>query len=397
MKRLAALLLAILLLLSACAVQEAAPAAETPAAGASLPSQAAPAALSSEPEAAEASSRTMPLLYATQFSVEYEEDGTALITVGNTDRFLLTPEGMSAPSDLEADVTPLYQPLGTLYVAASGVMDLFLQLNSLSQVRMTSTTLNNWAIPEVRSALESGEMIYAGKYSAPDFELLLSEHCSLAVENTMIYHSPDIREQIISLGIPVIVERSSYEKHPLGRVEWIKLYGLLLGKEAEAEAFFREQLSLLEGLESLPAGEVTVAYFHINTLGAAVVRKPGDYVSRMIEMAGGKYVFDSLPGQDENALSTMNMQMEAFYAGAKNADVLIYNSTIAGELETVDQLLEKSSLLADFKAVQNGSVWCSEHDFYQRSSASAAMIRELNLILSGETEGEDLTFFHRLK
>ena len=63
----------------------------------------------------------------------------------------------------------------------------------------------------------------------------------------------------------------------------------------------------------------------------------------------------------------MTIQMESFYAGARDADVLIYNSTIEGELETVEQLLEKSSLLADFKAVQEGNVWCIEKNFYQES------------------------------
>ena len=37
-------------------------------------------------------------------------------------------------------------------------------------------------------------------------------------------------------GIPVLVETSSYETQPLGRMEWIKLYAALLDKEDEAEA-----------------------------------------------------------------------------------------------------------------------------------------------------------------
>ena len=47
----------------------------------------------------------------------------------------------------------------------------------------------------------------------------------------MIYHTPEVKERLEEFGIPVLVERSSYESHPLGRVEWIKLYGVLLGKE----------------------------------------------------------------------------------------------------------------------------------------------------------------------
>lgn len=42
------------------------------------------------------------------------------------------------------------------------------------------------------------------------------------------------------------------------------------------------------------------------------MRKPGDYVAKMITMAGGTYVPQSAEEEEENALSTMNMEMEAF-------------------------------------------------------------------------------------
>lgn len=336
--------------------------------------------------------KRMELQYAEQFTVDYAPDGSALVTIADSDRFLVIPEGW----DGTADCPVLRAPLQTLYVAASSAMDLFLQLGALDAAAFTSTTAANWALPEVRAALDAGTLRYAGRYSAPDFELLLSEGCSLAVESTMIYHSPEVQEKLEALGIPVLVERSSYEPHPLGRVEWIKLYGLLLGKEAEAAAFFDAQVKLLSELDRLPAERPAVAFFHISTTGAAVVRKPGDYVSELIALAGGEYVFSDLPGSDDNALSTLNMQMEAFYAGALNADVLIYNSAIDGGLETIAQLLEKSALLADFKAVREGKVWCAEQSLFQRSSAAAGMIRDLNGILGGTAE-DQTEFFHRLK
>jgi len=341
---------------------------------------------------------SMPLLYAEQFAVDYLSDGSALITVGGSDRFLLLPEGVAVPSWLGDDTVVLQQPLRQIYNAASSAMDLFVQLDSLGQVRFTSTAYPSWSLVEVKDALDAEDLIYVGKYSAPDFELLMEEKCELAVESTMIYHSPDIKEQLESLDIPVLVERSSYEPHPLGRVEWVKLYGLLLGLEDEAETFFDEQIRKLDELTAIPTEELTVAYFHISTARTVVVRKPGDYISKMIEIAGGNYIFSELPGQDESSLSTMNMDLEAFYAGAKDADVLIYNSTIDGELDSVAQLLGKSELLADFKAVKEDNVWCSEHDLFQKSSAAARVIRELNRILSGDVgENEQLEFFHRLK
>ena len=55
----------------------------------------------------------------------------------------------------------------------------------------------------------------------------------------------------------------------------------------------------------------------------------------MIQLAGGSYLPQAVKEDDENALSTMNMQMEDFYAQAKDADILIYNSTIEGGSLTV--------------------------------------------------------------
>ena len=119
----------------------------------------------------------------------------------------------------------------------------------------------------------------------------------------------------------------------------------------------------------------------------------------MIELAGGSYVPTAEDLQvEENALSTMNMQMEAFYAAARDADYIIYNSTIDGELETIRQLLEKSPLLADFKAVKNNNVWCTGKNMFQQTTGAADMIADLHTIVTDQAAEQDqLTFLHRLK
>ena len=53
--------------------------------------------------------------------------------------------------------------------------------------------------------------------------------------------NPEVKEKLEELGIPVMIERSSYEKHPLGRLEWIRLFGVLFNQEQQANKFFREQ------------------------------------------------------------------------------------------------------------------------------------------------------------
>ena len=199
----------------------------------------------------------------------------------------------------------------------------------------------------------------------------------------MIYHTPEVKEQLERFGIPVLVERSSYESSPLARMEWIKFYGILLGKQDLAEQVFAEQLARIQPLLDQPSTGKTCAFFSITANDLANVRKGGDYVAQMIEMAGGDYVFADLTDSGSN-LSTMNLPLEDFYAGARNADYLIYNSTIEGVLSTTDELAAKCPLLADFRAVRNGNVWCTTQSFFQQSMELADFILDLHTIFTEE-------------
>ena len=130
-------------------------------------------------------------------------------------------------------------------------------------------------------------------------------------------------------------------------------------------------------------------------MGYAYVRKSDDYIAKMIELAGGNYIFEDL-GDSENALSTMNMLMEEFYARAKDADYIIYNSTIDGNLASIDDLLAKNSLFADFKAVKDGNVWCIGKNLYQDTMDTGSIIHDFHEMLTSE-DTDELTYMYKLK
>ena len=340
---------------------------------------------------------SLELQYADQYAVDYYEGGYALITIAGGERFLLVPEDKEAPEGLDADISVIQKPVQNIYLVATSAMDLFCALDGLDSISLSGTNADGWYIDKAKKAMEDGDIEFAGKYSAPDYELILSKNCDLAIESTMIYHQPEVQEKLEKFGIPVLVEHSSYESHPLGRTEWIKLYGVLLGKEDQAQKLFQEQVDKLKSVEDSENTGKTVAFFYINSMGAANVRKSNDYVSKMIELAGGEYIFHD-PAEDDNALSTMNMQMEEFYAKAKDADYIIYNSTIDGELDSIDELLAKSSLLADFKAVKDGNVWCTGQNLFQETMGLATMIEDIHTMLtSDDPELDSLTYMKKLK
>ena len=294
----------------------------------------------------------MELAYADQFQID-TYGNYKLITIVDNGRFLLVPAG---------------------------------EIDGLSNVKYTALKEKDWYVQKAADAMKSGDLIYAGKYSAPDYELLLAGGCKFAVENTMISHNPEVKEKLEELGMKVFVERSSYEKHPLGRLEWIKLFGVLFGKEQQAKAYFDAQVERVKPILEKENTGKTVAFFAVSSDGTITVRKTNDYVASMIGLAGGNYSLGGYTDGEKNALSTMKMQMEDFYAAEKDADILIYNGTIEGELKTVDELIKKNSLFADFKAVKNGQVYTTGSNFYQQSTGTCDFIEDLNKILTGDAD-----------
>ena len=331
--------------------------------------------------------------YAQQFTADCYEGGYTMVSIPDSgQKFLVVPQDAAEVDSLPADVTVLRQPVENIYLVSTSVMDLILHLDALDSVTLSGTKAEGWYLPEAKQAMEEGRIAYAGKYSAPDYEQILAANCGLAIENTMILHTPEVKEQLEHFGIPVLVERSSYESGPLERMEWIKLYGILLGKEDTAEQVFAAQEAAIAPLlEQEPTGK-SCAFFSLSSNNLATVRKGSDYVAKMIEMAGGAYVFSDLT-DNGNSLATMNLPLEDFYAGAKDADVLIYNSAIEGTIASVSQLTEKFPLLSEFKAVQNGQVWCTSQSLFQQSMELADLILDMNKVFTEGTPAADTLKF----
>lgn len=194
-----------------------------------------------------------------------------------------------------------------------------------------------------------------------------------------------------------MVDYSSKEEEPLGRAEWVKLYGVLTGRKELAENLFNEQKMAFESVIDGENTEKTVVFFYITSSGLASVRKPSDYVAKLIQYAGGRYILEDRE-EKGSGTSTMNMQLEEFYAKAKDADYIISNSTISGELESMEQLLEQSELLADFRAVKNHRVWCIHKNLYQGSMQMGSLAKDIHLMLTKKgVKDEDFTFLYKVE
>ena len=375
-----------------------------------------------------------------------------LETAGGLHRYLIVPadaqvsnrksdhftarasEANSANKEKKGDaleLTVLQQPLTTTYVAASAVMASLCDLGAVSQIRFSGLREEGWYVDEARTAMKKGSMLFAGKYSEPDYETLLREGCDLALESTMIYRSPEVIEKLSALGIPVYIDYSSYEPHVLGRLEWIRVYGALFGHEEKAQQWYaseRDRIRAIQKDAETSSGEAsqsgksteksetktsrnskneassigsssgsagtdttadlrpTVVYFYVNSSGQIQVRQPHDYIPELLELAGARYLAPDMSSLGGSRKSNVTVSLEDFYSSCRDADYLIYSATLDRPLSSIQELLGKNALFADFKAVKEGHVYTTDKDFYQLSDRMADFAEDVHRMLQGQRD-----------
>lgn len=341
-------------------------------------------------------------------------------------------EANSANKEKKGDVlklTVLQQPLTTTYVAASAVMAPLCDLGAVSQIRFSGLREEGWYVDEARAAMKAGSMLFAGRYSEPDYETLLREGCDLALESTMIYRSPEVIEKLNALGIPVYIDYSSYEPHVLGRLEWIRAYGALFGHEEKVQQWYaseRDRIRAIQKDAETSSGEAsqsgksteksetktsrnskneassigtslgragtdraadlrpTVVYFYVNSSGQIQVRQPHDYIPELLELAGARYLAPDMSSLSGSRKSNVTVSLEDFYSSCRDADYLIYSATLDRPLSSIRELLGKNALFADFKAVKEGHVYTTDKDFYQLSDRMADFAEDVRRMLQGQ-------------
>jgi iron complex transport system substrate-binding protein len=155
----------------------------------------------------------------------------------------------------------------------------------------------------VAALARSGRVMEIGSADGVDKEKLLA----LAPDALFIYPY-GTKEKALMLGsIPLIPVAEYIEEHPLGRAEWVRAFGLLLGKEAEADSLFGEIAGRYRtALARVPSdGQAPVVFFGSAWKGAWSVPAGNSYMARLIGDAGGKYLF-----ADRKADGNMDLSLE---------------------------------------------------------------------------------------
>lgn len=202
----------------------------------------------------------------------------------------------------------------------------------------------------VKERIESGAIANLGKATNPDIEKIIDLEAEVILASPFENSSYGVVEK---MGIPIL-ECGDYLEHlPLGRAEWIKLYGILFGAQAKADSIFKatekNYLTLKKQIEKLdykPTLMVEKKY------GSAWYVPTGEsYMGAIFRDAGANYLFDDLKGAGSKPLT-----FETVLDRAIGADIWLIKYNMDVDL-TYQLLEEEYDPYRNFKPFKERQIW----------------------------------------
>ncbi|HIB48275.1 MAG TPA: ABC transporter substrate-binding protein [Flavobacteriaceae bacterium] len=202
---------------------------------------------------------------------------------------------------------------------------------------------------ETRKRIDDGFIKELGKNEDINTEVLINLSPDAVITFAVDGDNKTV-ETIKKTGIPILYNADWTETSPLGKAEWIKFFGVLMGKEKTADSIFqvieREYLAtkvIAEQAINKPkvlSGAMYKDVWHLP--------QGGSWAAQFIADANGDYLW-----KDTEGTGSASLNVESVIAKGKNADFWIG----PGQFTSLQQLNDAHSAYSQFNAFQNGQVY----------------------------------------
>lgn len=341
--------------------------------------------------------KALPIHFSQSFRIEYLYDGCKLVTDAENIRLLLVPHGKEVPKGYKADKI-IRIPLKNVMCASSTQVGPLIKLGVLDSLKAVTTPGDKWITNEVKAAFKQEKVKYVGGagMGQPDYELVKAVNPDMVFAYTGAYGQQAMIEKLSEMSINYAVNNEYLESHYLGRMEWIKFMAAFYDKELEAEKILNDAVKEIDNVAVKIAGlkEPKIAWGS-SYKGNVYVPNSGSYIRKWVDMAGGNYAFKNIGA---GTSSNTQISMEDFYAQAKDADILVYSSTITFlNKPTIEGLIEENPLLANMKAVKNGNVWAYGADWWETIPDTDRFVKDIAAVFHPEAfKGHKIEKFVKL-
>ncbi len=206
-------------------------------------------------EQTEASDEEMPVIMeeeGSQSNVKTEADYAMELYQADVVKYLIVPEGVEIPAGMEKQVLVIHLPKESVYVSSEAEAEVMESLGLLEIIKAAGVKEENCKIEALKKLLQDKKVVSTGSVDDLKYTELVKAEADLAIaaggeilpkeaekdKTAKDYQDQytKISERMALLDIPMLIDRSADEKDPKGALEWLKLYGVLFGKENEADA-----------------------------------------------------------------------------------------------------------------------------------------------------------------
>lgn len=203
---------------------------------------------------------------------------------------------------------------------------------------------------KLRDRMEKGKVEAVGMQRSLDKERLVALEADILLHDGMGTESSSSGRILRNSGISEMALSAWREEHPLGRAEWLRLFGILIGKEEKADSIFRKRARAYDSIASVAAERKERPKVLTNAPHKGTWHVPGgeSYKGQTIEDAGGRN-----PWKKEKATGGVPKSLEEVIAKAEDADVWIE----PGRAKSLQGLISRDERMKGFEALKEGKVY----------------------------------------
>ncbi|CAM4004201.1 MULTISPECIES: ABC transporter substrate-binding protein [Flavobacterium] len=269
-------------------------------------------------------------------------------TAGYT--YVLKKANAKLPDSLQK-YTAITVPLINLVVTSTTIIPFLEMLDSETKL-MGFPHTDYISSPKTRTLIEKGRIRDVGQNENLNIELLFDMQPE-AIVTFGVDNTNKMVDKLVANGLKVLFQADWMEQSPLGKAEWIKFYGALLGKEKEAntiytkiEKDYTDALTLMHDV----APKQTVMYGSLYK-DQWFVARGNSWIAQFLNDAKTNYLWSDIPGTGSQPLS-----FESVFDKAQHADIWITN----GAIESLAQLTKENHHYKKFDAYQSKQIYTFE-------------------------------------
>ncbi len=341
--------------------------------------------------------------YATGLAIQKFE-GFSLVTVSNpwptsnkAFRYVLHQKGAAIPDSLRTAIS-IQVPIQNIVVTSTTHIPA-LEMLGVEKRLLGFPNTDFVSSPKTRALIESGNIREIGTNQSLNTEVLLEMQPELII-GFGVDGGKKTYDQLQQNGLTVLYNGDWMEQHPLGRAEWIQLFGVLFGLEDKANTVFRSlETEYLLAMQLAQKAKTKPTIFSGAIYQDQWYLPQGkSWAAQFLDHANGNYLWATSEG-----IGSLSLSFETVLEKAQNADFWIG----PGQFTSFEQLEKANPNYKYFKAVQNKKVYSYSSKkgktggiiYYELASNRPDLVlKDLIKILHPElVPNYELYFFEKLK